>query len=44
MSDELTIDEVIKKYKGFWVAVNVTRRDEFGQPTQCRVLYADVDR
>lgn len=44
MSEELSIGDIRRRYKGFWVAMMVTARDENGQPIKGVVVAADVDR
>jgi len=44
MSEELTIREIYRKYKGMWVAVVVTQRDANGQPLKGKVVAHDIDR
>ncbi|MBI2183406.1 MAG: hypothetical protein HYU39_00445 [Thaumarchaeota archaeon] len=36
---DLTVDEIIEKYNGLWVAVKITRRDRTGQPVRGKVLH-----
>lgn len=44
MSEELSIDDIYKKHRGFWVALLVTARDENGQPVRGKVVCTDIDR
>ncbi|MEM1947045.1 MAG: hypothetical protein QXF95_08565 [Candidatus Caldarchaeum sp.] len=44
MSEELSITDIYKKHKGFWVALLVTARDENGQPIMGKVVGVDIDR
>ena len=41
---ELALPEIIKQYKGKWVAINVTGRDKNFQPTKGKVVADDLDR
>jgi hypothetical protein len=41
---ELALPEIIKQYKGKWVAISVTGRDKNFQPTKGKVVADDLDR
>lgn len=38
-----SIEDVIKKYRGEWVATKVVERDEAGQPLKISVISHDID-
>jgi hypothetical protein len=42
--EELSIAEIIKTYKGKWVAIQVTARDKNLQPTKGKVVADSQDR
>jgi hypothetical protein len=44
LPDELSFSDIFSKYKGKWVAVLVTKRDDNMQPVAGRVVAADNDR
>ncbi len=41
---ELALPEIVKQYKGKWVAIAVTGRDKNLQPTKGKVVADDQDR
>jgi len=43
-SQELSLPDIIKQYKGKWVALTVTGRDKNFQPTKGKVVADDMDR
>lgn len=43
-SEELTIDEIYKKYANKWVAIIVTERDKNLQPIKGKVVAVELDR
>jgi hypothetical protein len=42
--EELTVEQIFQKYKGQWVAMTVTERDENLQPTAGKVIFSNLDR
>ncbi|MDG6901421.1 MAG: hypothetical protein JRM80_05610 [Nitrososphaerota archaeon] len=42
--EELAIEEIKQKFRGDWVGIRVTQRDEAGQPVRGVVLAHDVNR
>ena len=38
-----SIEDVMKKYKGEWIATRVIERDEAGQPLKVSVISHDID-
>ncbi|MDG6902881.1 MAG: hypothetical protein JRM80_13110 [Nitrososphaerota archaeon] len=42
--EELTIQQVSERHKGWWVGILVTKRDKNLQPVSGRVVAADPDR
>ena len=43
-TEDLALPEIIKRYSGKWVAIQVTGRDKNFQPTKGKVVADDQDR